>query len=675
MLEPISKVCVSLYLFVFVFVAWEMYRTGATIYNMEQNREDHPCDFFFFLHDDEEAPRTEGLPSTLIRLARTFFFVWRGRWPHREKQRELGLRFILLLPASEGLWDHHERIQQETQHKENANSNNNNNKKHYYCSIFAPVARLALLPFLLRHKIYGLVCVLELAGPSLQRSPPPTSPSPSRLILRLSGRRPLFYSILYLEKFRLLLRLLFFSPRVLNTFSCLFLSCVVVLKCEGTATKTTAAEEEETQQATQRREEKRKKKKKNFAHTSDYTLSLYVKCNYNIRRSHSPRSLKAYKYLSQTPGSNTSSLSPSSYPPLERERESPQILNKQTNKQLICNRAVVFGRGGGQLPTDEAALPARSGETGSPATSPLQAPGPAPAPASSSSSLLTSSPFAAYPLLGPGEAKQPNGSCILYRDEVCLLVNDAYPKSTVHCLLLPLDISLASLNDLTYDAKADAANSSSSGFPPPAPSPAPPAAINTTTAVRRWARPRNHVELVEHMCRVADAYVQFLKRHSPKDYAKRRFITGFHALPSLPQLHMHLLSMDLASPCLKHKKHYNSFATYFFLTSERVVDDLRQNGRVTLNQKVAELQRMEEQPMKCLWCGTGLKDIPTMKKHVPKEDEVERRYVRSRGFHTASPSADTQLTTTGREECVGLDQKEYKITKTNKQQQQKEGAT
>eukprot|EP00796_Vickermania_ingenoplastis_P000864 gene864-497_t len=118
MLEPISKVCVSLYLFVFGF----------------------------------EAPRTEGLPSTLIRLARTFFFLWRGRWPHREKQRELGLRFILLLPASEGLLDHHERIQQETQHKKNANTNNNNNKKHYYCSIFAPVARLVLLPFLLRHK-------------------------------------------------------------------------------------------------------------------------------------------------------------------------------------------------------------------------------------------------------------------------------------------------------------------------------------------------------------------------------------------------------------------------------------------------------------------------------------------------------------------------------------------
>lgn len=40
---------------------------------------------------------------------------------------------------------------------------------------------------------------------------------------------------------------------------------------------------------------------------------------------------------------------------------------------------------------------------------------------------------------------------------------------------------------------------------------------------------------------------------------------GFHSVPSMRQLHMHLLSLDYASDSLKSKKHFNSFATDFFV--------------------------------------------------------------------------------------------------------------
>lgn len=234
-----------------------------------------------------------------------------------------------------------------------------------------------------------------------------------------------------------------------------------------------------------------------------------------------------------------------------------------------------------------------------------------------SASALSCSSFSAYPLLGPRETKQANGSCVLYRDEVCVLVNDAFPKSTVHCLLLPLDTTLTCLNDLHY-----APTSVSEMVSPTEASKGSFATVSSRmpgSAGSRpvWERPRNHVELLEHMSRVADAYVQFLKRHDPAHFAKRRFITGFHGLPSLPQLHMHLLSMDLESPCLKNKKHYNSFATYFFLTTDRIIDDLKLHKKITLNQDTTTLLRFEEQAMKCLWCGCSLKDMPSMKKHVP----------------------------------------------------------
>lgn len=40
---------------------------------------------------------------------------------------------------------------------------------------------------------------------------------------------------------------------------------------------------------------------------------------------------------------------------------------------------------------------------------------------------------------------------------------------------------------------------------------------------------------------------------------------GIHAHPSLTHLHIHLLTPDMVSPSLKHKKHYNSFTTSFFI--------------------------------------------------------------------------------------------------------------
>jgi hypothetical protein len=96
-----------------------------------------------------------------------------------------------------------------------------------------------------------------------------------------------------------------------------------------------------------------------------------------------------------------------------------------------------------------------------------------------------------------------------------------------------------------------------------------------------------------------------------------RFVRGFHAQPSLAPLHMHIFSLDLLSQGLKKKKHYNSFTTNFFLTAERVEKDLQMNNRVTINQDVIELLKLEKQDMVCVWCGEGFATIGGVKKHLP----------------------------------------------------------
>lgn len=41
---------------------------------------------------------------------------------------------------------------------------------------------------------------------------------------------------------------------------------------------------------------------------------------------------------------------------------------------------------------------------------------------------------------------------------------------------------------------------------------------------------------------------------------------GFHAVPSMYRLHMHVISTDMVSPCLKTKLHWNSFTTANFIS-------------------------------------------------------------------------------------------------------------
>ena len=56
----------------------------------------------------------------------------------------------------------------------------------------------------------------------------------------------------------------------------------------------------------------------------------------------------------------------------------------------------------------------------------------------------------------------------------------------------------------------------------------------------------------------------------------RFFPPGFHSTPSLTPIHLHIISSDLESPCLKHKKHWNSFTKIpeFYVPLDAVLESL-----------------------------------------------------------------------------------------------------
>jgi aprataxin len=92
------------------------------------------------------------------------------------------------------------------------------------------------------------------------------------------------------------------------------------------------------------------------------------------------------------------------------------------------------------------------------------------------------------------------------------------------------------------------------------------------------------------------------------------WMLGFHSVPSMAQLHLHALTTDLCSPCVKHKKHWNSFTTAFFLPIDAVMDQLERHGSVAVDVGAAEA--LLKGPLVCQVCGQVLGTMPALKQHV-----------------------------------------------------------
>ena len=91
------------------------------------------------------------------------------------------------------------------------------------------------------------------------------------------------------------------------------------------------------------------------------------------------------------------------------------------------------------------------------------------------------------------------------------------------------------------------------------------------------------------------------------------------------QLHLHVLSLDLSSDCLKNKKHFNSFATRFMLQPDAVAAQLETSGRVQTRGHAAEEASLKAD-MRCPATGALLKNIPAVKQHLasPKYENALR---------------------------------------------------
>ncbi|KAL2829244.1 HIT-like domain-containing protein [Aspergillus cavernicola] len=145
-------------------------------------------------------------------------------------------------------------------------------------------------------------------------------------------------------------------------------------------------------------------------------------------------------------------------------------------------------------------------------------------------------------------------SVVVYHNDDFVVLHDMFPKSSLHLLLLPRDPEKTLLhpNEAFHDAKflGKVKNEVKK--------------VRTLAAgeLRRRYGKCSAQDWVRRDALDAEPPLEILPagRNWEKD-----IMCGIHAHPSMNHLHVHILSVDRYSDRLKHRKHYNSFSTPFFV--------------------------------------------------------------------------------------------------------------
>lgn len=170
----------------------------------------------------------------------------------------------------------------------------------------------------------------------------------------------------------------------------------------------------------------------------------------------------------------------------------------------------------------------------------------------------------------------PSNLIISYTEH-SVLIRDAYPKSLLHLLLLPRDPSKYNLHP--HAAFADTEFLS---------------LITNEVSNALDLAASELSRLLSPQSASCQARLDAMDFPNPptelppgRDF-RSELRVGVHAHPSMNHLHIHILTPDMHSDSMRHRKHYNSFNTDFFIPFEELSlaqDDMRrqvsyQNGNL-----------------------------------------------------------------------------------------------
>ncbi|CAJ2507658.1 Uu.00g088440.m01.CDS01 [Anthostomella pinea] len=203
-------------------------------------------------------------------------------------------------------------------------------------------------------------------------------------------------------------------------------------------------------------------------------------------------------------------------------------------------------------------------------------------------------------------------SRVIYHNDDFVAINDQYPKSTVHTLLLPRHPTLSRLHP--FDALSDATFLTT---------------VQEETArlkrlvakelQRRYGRYSKQDRLREAVLNEEVEWPAGSELPRGRDW-EAELLVGVHAHPSMNDLHVHVLAPDMFSDCMRHRKHYLSFNTPFLIdvADFPLADDdpRRHPGRAGYTKR----------DLQCWRCGKNFGNkFKQLKDHLDEEFEEWKR--------------------------------------------------
>jgi aprataxin len=198
-------------------------------------------------------------------------------------------------------------------------------------------------------------------------------------------------------------------------------------------------------------------------------------------------------------------------------------------------------------------------------------------------------------------------SVVLSADKQWVIIHDMFPKATVHLLILPRDPAIQARHP--FDVLAD------STFLTSAKTEASKWRLFVSNELRRRFGADSILEANRRAAMDADPPLESSELPPGRAWLSEVRV-GVHAQPSMNDLHIHVISQEMHSERMKHRKHYNSFKTPFFVDLDDFPlkeDDVRRHpGR----------EGYLQSDLKCWRCGMNFGNkFARLKEHLNKEFE------------------------------------------------------
>ena len=199
-------------------------------------------------------------------------------------------------------------------------------------------------------------------------------------------------------------------------------------------------------------------------------------------------------------------------------------------------------------------------------------------------------------------------SRVIYHTEKFVVINDLYPKSSVHLLLLPRDPRKTCLHP--FEALEDTAFLAE--------------VLVEVKKLRELAARelRRRFGTFSRKDKAREAAMDLEPVPAEHDLPpgrdwEKEVVSGVHAHPSMNHLHIHIISKDRVNECMRHRKHYNSFATPFFVPVEDFPLDPKDKRRHPGHEGYLGSDLL------CWKCGKNFRNkFARLKEHLEEEFQV-----------------------------------------------------